>query len=196
MTAALDTYLNRLPAGLESYPNMTIKGAIFRQFLKGVDVDLLRAALPPRLLSLVDNPPPANVWMPEVQSNAVFTVVAEVCFADEDAFMQYAYENNKEVLESPLYALLIRMLSPSRVVKLAAKAWGQMHKGTTLFADDHGAYTLLRLDHPPHAYPRCMLLALSQGYLSAAHLAGEEAATAELIDEEVDGAAFKLNWNG
>jgi hypothetical protein len=195
MTRSLDAYLEKLPAGLASYPQMTIKGAIFRQFLKGVDTGRLRASLPARLVELVDNPPPPSVWMPEVQSNAVFAVVADVCFADEAAFMQYAYENNKEVLESPLYSLLIRMLSPSRVVKLAAKAWGQMHKGTTLFADGHGAYTLLRLDHPPDAYPRCMLQALSQGYLSAAHLAGEEAATVDLVEVEADGAAFKLNWN-
>jgi len=196
MSTALATYLDALPQGLDSYPEFRLKGSIFRQFIDALDVETLLPALPTPLQRWVRRPPPDNAWMPEVHSNAIFVVAAQVCFASEAAFVEFAYDANSRALQTPLYHGLIRFLSPQRVVRLAASTWGLMHAGSSLAVHDDGHSVELEMQHPAFAYPRLMLSALATGYAAAAHLAGEEDTVVRLSCSQEGEARFHLDWRG
>ncbi len=153
-TPLLTAYLVGLPRGLESFPELQLKGSIVQSFLEGVPIHTHLASLPPGVAELVKRPPPPSAWISEVKVAALFLACADLCFPSPEAYVEFAYRANKKIIEGPIYAMLFRMLGVKRIVKVVTGRWEQFHRGTALsVVRFEGTGGPLRLDSPPNGSP-------------------------------------------
>ena len=198
MTAAipaLEAYVAGLPQGLDSYPAFEQKASIFRVFLTGVPIAAVTDRLPAQLATLVASPPPVNSWMSEVHANAVFTAVRSECYPDDDAFVRAAYRNNAQLLASPLYSILFKLVSPERVARGAAARWAQLHRGMTLaaIAVSQGSATL-RLRTPPGLVTPLIARCYATAFRAALEAASGRDVNVEVSSDAAEGFRFQASW--
>jgi|GEM_PF-505272 len=195
--SALDAYLNRLPEGLNSYPEFRQKASVFRDFLRMLDFDRLLPALPNHeMRQWVQDPPGDNCWISEVHTCAVMAAAVDSCFDDDDGFQDLAFQVHQASLSRPLYRGLMSLLKPSRVMKLGGSTWRFIHEGSSLAVVEVGDRVELILQHPPHAYCDPMVRAQAGAFLTVAHLAGQDDAAVSLTQHNEREARFIVDWQG
>jgi hypothetical protein len=124
-------YLDGLPRGLDSHPAFLQKASVFRQFLElGSGVNL--GALPAPLADLARDPPPVTDWVSEVHATATYLGLADLQGWDDDALVARALQLNQRLLSSPLYRVLMLVVSAPMLIRGAADRWATMHKGIRL----------------------------------------------------------------
>lgn len=168
----LEEYLAQLPAGLASYPEAQHKGSVLRAFCEGTQVEQHVAALPSELQALIKHPPAASSWTTEVQANALYLAIAELCFPSGDAWVEFAHRANRRLLEGPLYAMLFRLFGAKRLAAGIAGRWEQMHRGTQLTLTGFEPGTARFLLRTPR---RLMTPLIVRSYATAARAAFEVA---------------------
>lgn len=180
----MEEYLSRLPNGLDSYPEMQQKASIMPSFLQGVPIHEHLDALPPVLASLVRRPASATSWVSEIQATCVYLACVDLCFSGPQAYVAFAYEANKRIIDGPLYSIMFRMLGPRRIVDNAAHRWGAIHRGTTLEVTSFtpGALTFIWRS-PPHGVPPLIGQCQAEGMRGVFEVAGckDVAARADVI---------------
>lgn len=145
----LQGYLDGLPDGLHSYPECRAKASLVR-FVTARCPEGEFTALPPPLAELVRSPPPATGWVPEVQYNALSLAVADLLGRDASGFGALWYAVMDEMVQSPLYRVVLGLVSPTALLKTAAKRWGMFHVGTRLTATTSPDGLSLSIRHPAH----------------------------------------------
>ena len=194
-SSAVSSYLEALPSDLESYPDHLHKAAIFREFLVGLDTAELAEAVPSELAPLVLTPPPVNAWLPEVHAHAVYIAACDVLFADEAAFVRAAYENNLRLLESPLYNILFKLVSPERVLGGAASRWSKFHRGQELVLDEAGhGRAVVRLVAPMGLTTPLLARCYGTGFRAAIEAAGGAGVKVEVEATGRGGYRFEARW--
>lgn len=161
----LHEYLAVLPNGLESYPMVRQRASVFRAFIEGTGVRHYVDELPTELAQWVLDPPPQTTWLPEVKATAAYLACADLCFASDRAYEQFAHRANKQLLGGPMYSILFYLLSPQRICAGATGRWATMHQGSTLTLLSSTADSCrMVLETPPHHTPpliaRCYATAL------------------------------------
>ena len=197
-SARLDRYLASLPRGLSSHPDAVMKGDIFDYMrtsfpgmLDGIEVPAPVARL---FADQIDGP-----WVPEVVGNALYLVCREVKFRDDASFLAWSFDAAADLFKTPLYRVLMMVLSPTLVVMGAAKRWSAFHQGSTLTAtpaqkaDDrlvvHGS-----LKYPAGLFDPLILELLGKGFEAAVSGAGGKDAksiTRPLSEGETQ---YELTW--
>src|SRR3954468_10098960 len=130
----MESYLEALSAGLDSHPDCHHKASITRQVLERFPTDKL-PTLPAPLQELVDAPPPSSLWIPEVHATALFLAICDAQFTNDDAYVRYSLDFNRELLRSPLYRVLMFVAVPALLIPQVGKQWGALHRGSTLSAE-------------------------------------------------------------
>jgi hypothetical protein len=133
--AELASWRAQLPADLASFPQCTVKAAIWGSLVDGLDkaiVDDVARAVPPALVPFVRCELPDSMWVPEVHMQLAALEVQARAFATYDQFYTFTLDVNRRILRSPLYRALATLLSPSRMLKGAQMAWSRMHQGTSV----------------------------------------------------------------
>jgi hypothetical protein len=152
-------YLADLPDGLASYPECRAKASMVR-FVAGRLPAGGLPDLPAPIASLLHDPPPATSWVPEVHYNAASLAAADLVGCDAEGFHAFWQGVMEDMIRSPLYRMILGMVSPSGLLTTAAKRWGLFHVGTRLTASTTDEGLTLGLPHPPHLLNR----ALANGY--------------------------------
>jgi hypothetical protein len=182
--ATLDRYLDGLPEGVDSYPNLMTRGALARLVLRDpVHTLPLDAGLPKGLEDLVRRPPSVSAWIPLVQLCALLAASFDVIFADRGglpAYEAWSFELHRRVLGGPLNRALIAMEGPERLVANYRSRWSAFHRGTLLDVmslDTEGRLrgAALRISYPRHAWPHIALIGLGAGLRATLVLAGAKA---------------------
>ena len=166
-----------------------------RGFVDRVDLDALAVHLPDEINATLRDFKPSNAWVPEVPLCAMEMAHYRLVVEDRDARLKVSYDLNRRSLESPLYAFALRSLSARRVLRASSAMWGQLHRGSSLSAADAPGGVLLTLTFPPDAYFLEKVESIGQGLLAACHIAGETAATLELIDLASTTAVYRVDWH-
>lgn len=100
----LHAYLDRLPAGLGSYPHCETKASLALSALEGLDVErLLETDLPEELESFIREPPPLGLWIPAVFNDAIFHACCDVFFPTDAALLRWCYDRTVGLATHPLY---------------------------------------------------------------------------------------------
>jgi hypothetical protein len=193
---SITSYLDRLPAGIASYPECLVKASVFRNALEvkplGPEV-----ALPPEVRALVDHPPPVSVWIPEVQFNVITLAVRDAHFGedDRDGYLGWVLDQNRKLLGTPLYRALFLLVSPERLLHGLEKRWGTFRRGTVLrlHAQAPGQVEL-RLVTPPFLRTTMSLEGMAMALRAALERAG--ARDAEAVGEALSSTeiAYRLSW--
>ncbi len=191
----VESYLASLPAGLDSYPDCQQKASVFRVFLAGIRPESFSARLPPTLATLATSPPPVNLWLPEVHAHAVFIAAREAAFADDEAYERFAYRQNAALLESPLYSILFKFVSPERVIRGAPSRWGHFHRGMTLVPEmSEPGRAALRLQASPGLLPPLLARCYGTAFRAALEAAGAKHVSVELTPIESRAFRYAASW--
>lgn len=136
MTSQVDAYLSGLPHGVDSFPEARIKGAMVRSLADDLRTRLGRGErLHPLAQAMLDAPPPASSWVPDVKLHALYLAAEETCFSGmggEAAFEQWIFSRTRDSLRGPLFGVLFAVLSPELVLRGLPYRWAAFHRGTSL----------------------------------------------------------------
>jgi hypothetical protein len=193
---SITSYLERLPAGVRSYPECLVKASVFRNALAvkplGPEV-----ALPEEVRALVDHPPPVSVWIPEVQFNVIILALRDAHFGADDlaGYLAWALDQNRRLLGTPLYRALFLLVSPERLLVGLEKRWGTFRRGTELrvHRQDPGEVEL-RLATPPFLHTALAAQSMATALHAAIERAGAKRAqvTGDVLSSTE--VAYKLSW--
>jgi len=189
-------YLERLPAGLASYPECLAKASILRDML--ATRPLAADDVPPELTELVLHPPPVSSWIPEVWFCTAASAIYGRHFGgrDLDGYVQWIEGFNEVLFRKPLYRVLFALISPSRLVAGAANRWAAFHRGITFeLVERTPLSVLVRLDFPPYIYGIEMLHALSAGLRAAIRVAGGHDPSTEIALTTATRAEYWVRWS-
>ncbi|MFK7990756.1 MAG: hypothetical protein AB8I08_32345 [Sandaracinaceae bacterium] len=179
----LQAYIDRLPGGLDAYPDHRSKASVLRAFLDGHDMDALRAALPAELAALADPKTAVTTWLPEVHLNAVMLARRAVFFDSDEAFVEDAAKRNRQLIESPLYRMLIKFFSTERVGAMGRTVFHQMHDGIELEIHP-GTPMRWALRYPPHLMPELVARCYATAATVALELGGTRVTTEVVAFDE------------
>lgn len=128
----LHRYIGQLSDGLDSYPESRAKASVHRRVLELSAPSL--TGLPPVLQALVDEPPPANTWIPQCHALALFLAAIEVQQSDPQGEHAWTQRAAAHVFDSPMYRILMWAATPRLLFKGANLRWSAFFKGSALEA--------------------------------------------------------------
>lgn len=128
----LHRYIGQLSDGLESYPDCRAKASVHRRVLEISAPPL--TGLPPVLQALVDEPPPANTWIPQCHALALILAAIEVQQNDPQSEHAWTQRASAHVFDSPMYRILMWAATPRLLFKGANLRWSAFFKGSSLEA--------------------------------------------------------------
>lgn len=142
---SFDRYVAGLPGGLDAFPAAQAKGSIVRSVIEAQPDALLRS-LPEPVRALALDAPMDSEWVPETHFGALVHAVCERRRYGRREYCEWVRACNRALFASPLYRLLMTVVSPEALLRHAGKRWSNFHRGSTLeldgFADDGVRLTL------------------------------------------------------
>ena len=163
----VESYLARLPDGLDSYPEVQTKASIVKLHLRGLPRERLAAMLPPELHEYLASDLPPSLWIPDAKANCVFLAARDAYCPDDEAFRAHSLERNVEYLSGPFFRAVLKILSPERLMKTAGLGWNQAHRGLpmelSVRKEGPRSIALATLRPPADLVPRLV----AEGYLTA-----------------------------
>jgi hypothetical protein len=192
-SAALAAYLSALPAGLASHPQCQVKGSVLRGLFESTPVPFPRAILPPQLVSLVDDPPLPTDWISEVHFVALMTAHESQLTAS--AHERWVYERNQRLLRSPLYAVLFRVVGPSRVFSGMANRWRAFRRWTELTRIDQGdRHAAVELRYPTNLYSESALVNVCGAFRAVFDASGATSSHVRVTFHGPTSAIIEAKW--
>ena len=132
-TPLLDEYLESLPERCASYPDHQVRASLTLNGIAGFRIQ--RDELPPPLRYLLDTPPTSTSWIPEVHNLAVWTLVRDLRFDNDQSFFDAVVEIDSRIYNNVVYRTLFWALRPARILKLGGKAFEHFRKGSELITE-------------------------------------------------------------
>lgn len=195
MTPRLDEYIAGLPKGLDSFPECQTKGSLFRASLEHRPLSSgdLPDDLDSRLRELVERAPTASAWRPSVEYFALSLLVADVYEMSEGEFGRYWYEVMKDLATSKLYAVLLRFITPSRLLKITASGWDKFHRGWSAESSRRPSGIEIRLEHPAGLLPELCVRGYPQVWQAIVDVSARPDALARLVSAEDTRATYRCS---
>lgn len=187
-------YLESVPEGLASYPDVQVKGSVVRAVLTATPIELPRAELPAEVGALVDEPPLPSAWVPEVHLNVLQLAYQERCSAGEwDAWVT---ASNRAIFEAPLYRVLFPVIGIERIVTGAAKRWSAFRRGTTVDVTLREAKRVeLEIRFPEHLYDEALVHSMELAFCALGLVAGARDVVAQAVTVLPTSAQIILAWS-
>lgn len=191
----VDEYLGSLPGGLQAFPTYEAKASLVRFMVEVCPAPRDPVGLPPAIASLLLDPPPANVWIPEVHHLAAALALADHHGLDGRGLQTFFFEQSSALAQSPLYRQLLSMLSPSTILKTAHLRWTGFHRGLELEASATGDVSLeLVLRHPPGLLTPLLAEAFVGVFAALASLSTEPGSELTLAALQPSRTTYRLAW--
>ena len=156
-------YLQVLPNGLDSYPELEGKASPFRRGLDRFPVVGNPGRLPLRVAELLVQPPSMNVWLRATVLNAAYLALADYHGWSSEEYSVISYEVSRDLFRSPMYRALMVLASPERLLKTSGKRWPAFHRGTMLEVRLGTKEARMSLAFPVESYPELV----GYGFLGA-----------------------------
>jgi hypothetical protein len=172
----LQSYVDGLPRGLDSYPEHRTKSALARSFL-GAGLAEVCDDVPRELAELVKRPPPVSVWIRQVHAHALVALARDVLFDDDGAFARYCYEEQRQLFAGKLYELLLRCTSPERLLASAQKRWATFNQGCEIAAIVGQRSATISVSHPVGMFDDAALTAMTEAIRATLDLSRARHAT-------------------
>lgn len=191
----IDAYLARLPQGIRSYPEVQAKGALFLQYSTGVDLGPELDQLPPELANLLRKPPAPSDWIPEVMLHLVVLARIQKLGLTEAQHLDQVYEQNRLLLQKPLYKLLLLVATPSMLIHGIANRFATFHRGISISALPKSAreFTII-MSFPSELLPPLALRAFGRAFTAAVETSGARGVQGELVEYAPTHGIFRLTY--
>ncbi len=193
--ARMEAYLSSLPGGADAYPECQAKGILVRMLSSDEAVGWIAEELPAPFRRLVEDPPMASEWVPEVHYLALLYAVADATGLDDDAILAGVRDRDRRMFELPAYRILMAASSPGSLLRAADQRWGTWHRGSTLdvegIADDG---VRLGLRYPRGLYDGLHLRIFAEAFLAALDLCAAKRPRVEIVEARAGYARYKVAW--
>lgn len=192
----LSSYLAALPDGVDSYPVCQAKASLYRNVAdtRPIAADDV-AKLPEPLQRLLTHPAPISSWTPGVHSHALLLAVYDRRFSSREEFAEFAYQQQKTLFSGSVYAIALRLVSPTVLVKTAARRFGMFHRGVGFtVVDPHPGGVTILLDHPAGLFHEVSRAGLCEGLRAVLDLCMGGGAVVKVQDETAERARISARW--
>lgn len=191
----LASYMTRLPNAIASYPECQSKASAYRHLIEKFDLAAERRSLPPEVVELIDHPAPVSAWIPSVLYNAFFLATVDRFFVgNERKAIDYYHDLRAQMFRSPLYRVMMMVVSPQQILRGAGKRWEAFHRGTA-FALEHGDdWARARLTYPHGLQTALTVEMLCAGLRAALEAAGAADVTLVIEDCTFEQANLSGTW--
>ena len=146
-------YLRALPDGLDSYPEIQLKGSTARAVIENLPSHANINDVPEEVRWMLTNPPPVSGWFPEVHMITLVHVMRDLWFTSEEQQLEWVHDNIKNLFGGSLYKVLFGLISPMRLAKSSKRAWASLRRGSEReileMSDNHN---LGRVIYPQNCY--------------------------------------------
>lgn len=195
MTPRLDAYLASLPEGLDSFPDCRSKGSLFRASLKHrpLESENLPEDLPAPLRELIEQPPTASAWRLSVEYFALSLLIADLRGMSDGEFGRFWYDVMKDVATGKLYSVMLRFITPARVLKITASGWGRFHQGWSMHSLRRPSGIELSLEHPAGLLPELCVRAYAQVWQAVIDCSAKPEALARLVSVDDTRATYRCS---
>ncbi len=191
----LAAYLQRLPDGLDSYPDCKSKAVLVRTAVESIEGRELPAGLPEPIRALIDQPPAQGLWLPAVHCDAVFYAIADRYYPSAEAVHDWSRQRTLSGVRSPVYRALTRVAGPWALLKMASKTHGLFQKGTDLKAESSGTKALtLTLSHPPHLHGGLNHVSNIEMFAVLIEVAGGKSVRVDMPVSDPEEAVYTASW--
>lgn len=191
----MTAYIAALPSGLASYPDCMAKASLYRTFLADRPLSDTEG-VPAELVDLIDHPRPVNTWISEVRSHALMLACFDRGFADLEEFARFAYDGQRKLFESKLYAVLMRWTSPKRLLASVSQRWELFHRGSQLRVEDSGEnWARLRLRTPAHVYDHVSRTGLTEGLRAALEMSSRYRCSIAIVEKTPIVTQWQADWS-
>jgi hypothetical protein len=191
----VSSYLERLTGGIDAYPECLAKASVSLGAIHALPEPMETRGLPASLASHLERPPRPNEWIPETLNVAVYLAIADRFFQDEDPFQTWVYGIGRAMFRSPMYRVLMRVMSPERLAKGGGKRWSAFHRGTTYEVELEDDGTASTIGFPPRLFNELFIRGTLQAVLAAYHASGAPNATAEILELTEVSARTRVQWH-
>ncbi len=197
---SVESYLEGLQNGADSYAQCRIKGSVVVGALAGCGVPLPFAPglVPPEVEALTRELPSVNDWVSEVHYSALLLAVAELRFRGPEGlhdFDRWILEENRRLLTGPLYRVLFMVASPERIVRAGGERWGRFHRGSTLSVRvESKGYVAGHLAYPANLFPALTLRGFGMALRAAAEAAGAQDVSVSHVVKSETSTDYELMW--
>lgn len=192
----LSSYLEALPASLDSLPEYVSKATLIRSVLESRQVPpARREQLPEVLRALMEHPPPVSSWIPTVRSHAAMLAVFDATFETVDEFERFAHVQQRRLFSGPLYRILFTLGSPAFLLRGLAARWGALHRGTSVDVTVHASRrATVTLESPPGLWEPVPLRGVAAGLRAVVEMSGEGEVEVEVVLSDSGTAVFEVRW--
>ncbi|MEW5847734.1 MAG: hypothetical protein AB2A00_02930 [Myxococcota bacterium] len=192
----MNAYVAALPQGLDSYATHQVKAAVLMNAINRTSIRRDADVLPPVLVHLIRSTLAATSWLPEAHVTAVWLAIRDLYHPDDESYLRFIYEGNRELLSGVVYGLLFKLIGIPRLLAGAGGKWGQMHRGIgiTVTSTPETLRAALRLDFPPGLVPPLVCKGYSQAFRAAMEIAGGKDVQLALTDFTTTRAMFEATW--
>lgn len=194
----LDAYLESLPGGLEAFPSCVVKGSILRSMLGDGFFRPFARDLPPTLRALVETPPLATQWVPEVHQLALLLAALDGHFANaggEAAFLSWGDRASAAMLKSPLYRVMFALAGPALLLDNMPGRMQALRRGTQFeLVERSEGLARVHFRFPRGLYLPILLQARARSIRGALEMAGGKRATVRVVDTTPTSADFLAEY--
>ena len=191
-----EAYIAALPAGLDSYPTCKQKGSLTRLWLSEFPLSAKVDLLPRELRTLVEGPPLASGWVPEVHANALYIATGELVLPREDDLVDCMYRLNVMLFQSPLYRAVTLVASPASFLRALELGWKLFRRGQYIALTTMSPTALrIRVTWPPLVTPVLIARCFATGFRAAAEATGTVTGLkVDLTEFDRTTAAYDISW--
>lgn len=193
----LAAYLDRLPHGVDSYPEHVARAAMYLDALDDRPLILADGELPDALMTLVRSPVDAQAWIPEVHMNAIFYAVADEHFSDVpvDDFIDWTYGRNLHLLDQAWFRVLFAVARPQWILRGIEKRWSQFRRGTELrMTERESGRVRVRLIYRPNLHDADSVRCIGAALRAAAAIAGADNVVEDVVRCDEVHTDFLYTW--
>jgi len=192
----LNAYLAELPGGLVAHPSCQRKAVQYRQLLTDTPKLVeLAAELPSVLAQLLQHPLPVSAFLPTVHENALYLAARDLFFPTDEAFVEAMHRISRQLMQGPLYRIMMTLLSPSMIVRGAASRFGAFNRGTTLETEAVSAHHARAvLTSPAHLYTPLLAEGWAATFQAAVEASGGRDTHFAVVEHTVTRTVFEGRW--
>ncbi len=188
-------YLDRLPHGLDSFPENVSKASLCRQFLDesdltGIDLD----GLPPAVAQLIRDPPLPTAWVPTPALMMVMLALMDHAGMTDDDAARWSHDCNMALLGGRMYRTLTALASPSLLARGASMRWGSFHRGTDLLCETGRQEFFLTLRYPPPIFTEVLLRSFGEAFRVLGELSNAKSVTLRRLTVTPGEARYHIVW--
>lgn len=191
----MEAYLAPLPGGLDAYPECQAKGILVRTLIADAAHAPRTEGLPGAVRRLIEDPPMASEWIPEVHYLALVYALADASGQEDDAVLGGVRDRDRRMFELPAYRILMAASSPGSLLRAIDQRWGTFHRGSMLelegIADDG---VRLGLRFPRGLFDGFHLRWFAESFLASLDLSAAVRPTVEIMEARAGYARYKAAW--